>query len=331
MDRDGVQRFLEALEAENIRDDGAWISCSCPLAPWLHAAGTDHKPSFGVKVNDSGPSGWYCFTCDMGGSLTRLIHAVWWNSEEYPAEAASVIWDDEVFGDFDVLRLVKRHPLRFPPRLSALAVPETILVSYPVVTPSMDVFRYLAEDRRISWETIQAYQVRAFEDRNERQGVAFPILSTKSAVLDMYVRMVDSKTFFRLNAELTGSEVEYKCNYLLFGNHLLDRGKPIWVCEAPLDAMRLHTLGIKNVGATCGPPKRTIFQNLYAPKGIVLAFDSDDSGKRFARVARRLMKQTLVHVVDWGVVGKKDANELSSIEEVREVLKRRQIFLPTFE
>lgn len=328
MDRDGIQRFLDALGAENIRDDGEWLHCSCPLAPWLHSKGTDSRPSFGIRVNESGPSGWYCFSCDMGGSLPRLIHALWWNSEEYPSEAGAVFWDEEVFGDFDVLRIVKRHPKVFPPRLSSIGVPKEILDDLPLTSEESEIYEYLTDKRRISKETLDAFMVRERIDNDGESWVVFPIISRRGEVLDMYVRSVKGKRFFRLNAEMTGSRVEYRCNHLLFGNHLIDRDKPIWITEAPLDAMRLHTLGVRNVGATCGPAKQEIFKNLYAPRGLVLAFDSDDSGRRFAKRVRALVTNTIIHQLNWALVGKKDANELDNVAEIRKVLEKRLTFQP---
>jgi hypothetical protein len=49
-----------------------WVVASCPFAEFLHDRGTDRDPSFNVKVNPSGLSGFWCFTCKQNGKVSTL-------------------------------------------------------------------------------------------------------------------------------------------------------------------------------------------------------------------------------------------------------------------
>jgi len=41
-----------------------WVMLKCPFAEWTHSKGTDTNPSFGIKINDTGNSGYHCFSAD---------------------------------------------------------------------------------------------------------------------------------------------------------------------------------------------------------------------------------------------------------------------------
>lgn len=337
MQRDGVNIFLAKLGAENVTDGGDWIRCSCPLAPYRHPKGTDSRPSFGIKVNDVGASGWYCFTCDMGGSLLRLVHALWWLSEEYPEEAASAIWDHEFWdnGIESLIRGMKVHPrMLVKDDITYGPVPQPILDKYPLIPRGSEVWDWLVDVRRISPKAIRDFKLRKFIDDQGRLGVIFPkIARDGETVKDMHVRMIGEKIFFRLNERMTQSPIPYHAKELLFGNHLIFRERPLWLFEAPLDAMRLYSLGVTNVGATCGPPNSHQLLNIYAPMGVIAAFDSDTSGERFKARVKQELSTPVVYTVEWSqLVGadgkpKKDGNEVDDIEQVKEVLRKRRVFV----
>jgi hypothetical protein len=324
VNKDGILRFLRVLDAQNIREDGEWVRASCPLSPWRHIKGADENPSFGIRIDDSAESGWYCFTEDIGGRLTRLIHALWWNSGEYPVEAAEVLWEEENFTGKDDLSALKRHPKSFPNRISALPVPESVLNELLSASDCKPVWNYLVYERRIDPATIEAYRLLAYQAVTGEWSVVFPVISAAGSVVDLYVRSITGKVFYRLNAEITGSPIDYKCTHLFFGHHLLRRDKPVWIFEAPLDAMRLHTLGVHNAMATLGPPKKLQMQNLYAPRGVVLAFDADASGDKFKKKCLRYSDASIVYSVDWSLIGKKDGNEVDELDQVRKVLQKRE-------
>lgn len=326
MDKNNILRFLDALRAENVHEGDEWIRCSCPLAPWRHAKGTDTNPSFGIKINEDGASGWYCFSCELGGRLQRLIHAICWNSGEYPWEAAEVVWDAEWFLGSPELHIVRRHPRVLLRPKAHESVPDDVLAKYPLATTNERVLDYLIGERRISLQSIADYQLRILVEPDGKLGVVFPIIARNGKTMDLYVRMIGEKIFFRLNATRTGSAVDYKCTHLLFGEHLIQRNVILWLGEAPLDVLRLRTLGIRNVGATCGPPKEAQLKNIYNSVGVIAAFDADEAGRRFVTKTKKIINTPSFSSVDWGLLGKKDGNQVDDLEQVKYVLRRRTVF-----
>ena len=53
-----------------------WLHGVCPLAQWTHSGGRDRRPSFGVKPDPGGGSGYVCFTCRYKGRVSSLIRVM---------------------------------------------------------------------------------------------------------------------------------------------------------------------------------------------------------------------------------------------------------------
>jgi len=328
MDRNGVVAFLEALRCQNINANaGGWVRASCPLAPWLHAKGRDAHPSFGVRpATDKENAGFHCFSCGTSGSLPKLLHNLTWLSGERPLAASRVLMYSDWVDQEPQCTVVGRRRIKIHDKFASKGpvrafqrnepVPEVVLDRYPPLigsdlTDAADVLRWLVEERRISEEVVARYQLRLFSDHITGDvGVVFPVLSRDSdRVLDMYVRMTGEKAFFRLNAQLSGSPVDYKAPNLWFGNHLYKPDAPVMLVEGPIDAMRLSTLGVANVLAACGEPSR---MQLAGVSSLVVhvAFDADASGREFAKKALRLLSAPVRRIIEWDVGGIKDAGDL---------------------
>ena len=91
-----------------------------------------------------------------------------------------------------------------------------------------------------------------------------------------------------------------------FGQHLYVTDQPLVLVEGPIDMMRLFTLGIKNVVASCGEPSREQLASVHAPS-IYVGYDADTAGRRFARKALQHIDATRRFLLDWEVAGIKDA------------------------
>lgn len=71
MNMEQIESLLSALNCKNTVQNGNWVRCSCPLAPFLHTSGGDSKPSFGVE-SVIGGARFHCFTC-LSGSIEQLV------------------------------------------------------------------------------------------------------------------------------------------------------------------------------------------------------------------------------------------------------------------
>ena len=72
-----IRTLLDALNVAKIAEttSSGWVQASCPLAPFssAHKSAVDAHPSFGIKVNDEGRSGYRCFTCNSHGTMQELM------------------------------------------------------------------------------------------------------------------------------------------------------------------------------------------------------------------------------------------------------------------
>lgn len=71
-----IETLLEALGCERIKTNSSgWVNSPCPFAPFtpLHKNGRDSSPSFGIRINECGPSGYQCFTCNKSGTINDLL------------------------------------------------------------------------------------------------------------------------------------------------------------------------------------------------------------------------------------------------------------------
>lgn len=67
---------LGILNRERLVLGGQWVQSPCPFARYTHSRGIDRKPSFGIKVNNTGMSRYNCFSCGRSGQLFELPDAL---------------------------------------------------------------------------------------------------------------------------------------------------------------------------------------------------------------------------------------------------------------
>ena len=314
-----------------------WVNCSCPLAKWKHAGGKDKKPSFGILMTKDGKLSYNCFACGSSGSIFKLVHTLTWlRGSQLPGEAAflssniETTWDDDGTADqkraipesyHKIATVTKKRIIQTP------TVPESVLNRYPLLTdPSpgsvIAARDWLINRRLISARYISDYGLRLFhEPGNNDIGIIFPIISKRGEVVDLWVRLIERKVFFRLKAERTGSKVEYSAPHLCFGWHLVDVHKPLFIVEGAIDLLRLRSLGVDNAVATFGSLSSTKAEYLYS-NTVYLAFDSDPAGVDICKRVINLLERRIpfIHVIDWNVVGVKDPGELSDRRQIEKAV-----------
>lgn len=75
MKKEDVIFVLRSIGIANvcIKDSESWVSAPCPLAEWTHAKGRDSRASFGISINEDGPSGYNCLSCGEHGNVRGLV------------------------------------------------------------------------------------------------------------------------------------------------------------------------------------------------------------------------------------------------------------------
>lgn len=72
MNAPNLIKHLEQLQIEIVGESRGWVSARCPFAEFYHSRGFDKRPSFFAHVNDTGISGFNCFTCGQKGPIVSL-------------------------------------------------------------------------------------------------------------------------------------------------------------------------------------------------------------------------------------------------------------------
>lgn len=360
MDIDDIREFCERLGLKNIKvdKDRGWVNTSCPFAPFKHKNGLDTKPSFGISISKEDHRPHYkCFSCDESGDLRSLLHNMLWLYGKPFGEAQTYLQQKhpEIFNFEDTDHSNKKKRIKVDKLLSAWEkekhinspVPKVVLDKYPLLYGDTDwdalnisqieiaeIKHYLEVKRGILPRFGEMYQLRYYKADYGALGVIFPIISRgeKQETIDLWVRLIDSKKNFRLSANLSESPHDYHAPSSWFGEHLFDSKIPTILVEGAIDALRLKSLGAAaNVYACLGNPSKEQLQNPNILTRVVyLGFDSDEAGVKFARNALALVAAPKIYLLDWSKVGKKDAGDLETREQLGKVyVGRLQVNRPS--
>lgn len=190
MNRETIVLFLRCLSAQNVQPHGAWVGCSCPLAPWTHDSGSDGNPSFGIKVEPTRESPYHCYSCGHGSDLMTLVHRLYElgaQAPKYDLPAAAKLAADELSGEIS-LHISDYGDVRAGPE-PITPWPESFLDKF---TPAMKVpmaRRYL-ESRGVTEFVAGALDIR-FD--LSREAVAFPIRDFTHTLVGLRGRYINPK------------------------------------------------------------------------------------------------------------------------------------------
>jgi hypothetical protein len=147
------------------------------------------------------------------------------------------------------------------------------------------------QGRTISLETVKAFKLGLEVDRNGGRWLTIPHYE-KGQLVNIKSRTLPpaAKTFRRVK----------DCKSILFNADVIDKAE-VYLCEGEIDALTLHSAGIKNAIATttgAGGFDAEWVDQLQDVKKIILCYDNDEAGQKGAReVARRLGYDRVFNVV----------------------------------
>lgn len=310
MNREPLKHFLHLLGARQIRDTGEWITSECPLARWTHKSGADRHPSFGARVNPQGVSVCKCYSCKQKAvPIESLLFTMSRYRGTYYREATDFLIRHEIFNEnnqqytyldkWETVEKEKEIPL----------LPRTVIDTYSKIsdisTPA--TVKDFIHSRKVTLDICDFFDVRW---SNEFKSLVFPSL-WKEGVTSIKARRMDQKKFFFLKGGL-----------YLFGLNRVNYSKPVWLVEGEFDLLRLNSLGEYNVVALGGsniPPDLPKFLHNHT---IISGLDSDTAGKDATRKLRNMFGGYYnIKTADWGNVGCKDAGEIVTLDQFKEVKK----------
>lgn len=331
-----VLEFLRALGVPKFRENEDWIQISCPLAPWTHETGKDKHPSAGILSTPDRSSIFQCFTCHPNPSpLLGLVMMLWAESGDYPREAAKLLLENEVFdNEVPTATQLSKAPydkwLNYK-KIERPSMPQFIIDRFPLLMQSNDaearnIRNYLVNKRGIELEFI-AYNSIRYD--SERGLIVFPLTDIVGNIQVLQARRWRDKKIFSISPKVADRPdlvfPSLRKDGPWFGMHHINPAKPVICVEGPLDSLRLQSLGYYNTIASCGAGVTLKQLHNIPNNNIILGYDSDRAGKEATKRIVSLLENRLVQRLDWGLVGKKDAGDLTSKEELEDVLNNREV------
>lgn len=255
-----VRATLDRLGIEG-RESGDELIAACPQH-LTRTGSVDAHPSWSINLQ----TGLFlCFSCGYRGSLYTLVMDI------------EGVADIDTARDFivkgNLKNAIARIPGAYTPARSRQGIPETQLSGY--TTPPA----WACRARDLSAESCAHYGV--LWDIYEESWI-LPIRDHDGFLLGWQEKSQVGRMFKNFPPGVKKSST-------LFGYHVFPGGRMI-VVESPLDAVRLHSVGLSGAVATYGAiVSRQQVQLMTAADEIVMALDADAAGRK---ASRELLSQT---------------------------------------
>lgn len=326
MTLNNIHRFLRVLGVPRVApsvEGDEWVNSSCPLASILHKGGRDNSPSFGITVNDKGESLYHCFTCcPKAAPLSGLVHTLWISASFRWKEAMQAYGKLEIFGDY---KKQECATVEVQSKVSCNKVPSRVLARYPLLSGASGYeadrcIEYL-RGRGITNYAIKKYQIRYSKDQ---QAIVFPRIDKEGNTWVLRARCRKAKNFFSISPKYLMTKDEWGDNSRWFGEQFLT-DDPVILVESETDVLRLAELGVSNVLASCGQVQKAQLKRLYHIV-IILGFDVDRAGQQMAyRTAYHFKDTAVLYMLDWSLVGCKDAGDLHFLKDYEHVFTNKKL------
>lgn len=267
MQAEKIEKILEFIGCDKIRSDENNVHASCPMRHWRHDGGTDRSPSFGVKINPSGPSSYNCYSCKTKGTDLKILVWEWMEmtGKSLPAEMQEWLHEDYL----DVIAKVNNIYDYEPDRRREDVLPEEWWSPYAGSVP-----RYLL-DRGITLDTARAWGL-GHDKRNRR--LMFSIRTAQGELAGFIGRKIRERDPGPKYWTVSG----IKKGRYLYGENMHVSGKVVVAVEGTMDALHVWQSGIRDVVAILGSAltkdqARTLVQ---WDLPVYWFLDNDNAGKR---------------------------------------------------
>ncbi len=304
MKAERIEKILGEMGCIKIRGDETDVHSECPLAPWTHEKGRDNNPSFGVLINDNGPSKYNCFSCKTRGNDLKNLVWKWmeFSGKKLPEEMSRWLLGSEQLATVSKKELYDLHPeMRREETL-----PESWWDEYGGSVP-----KYIL-DRGITLDTCRAWGL-GNDEKHFR--LMFPLRNEKGELVSIIGRKVHGDAPGPKYKNMGGAK---KGRYL-YGEHmaLLDR-ETVIVVEGPVDALWLWQNGFRDAVAIMGSAlSREQARTLVKwNKSVCFFLDGDMAGIQGTLGAIEMLRGRVMTLVMKPLPGK-DAAE-HTLEELEE-------------
>lgn len=286
------------------------------MAPWRHASGKDSSPSFGIRLDQPEAFG-FCFSCGAAGSLPKLLmeltHLCGHHDPGYDLVKARELLEHAS----NQIEIREWEETRFG-FATTQAIPDWWLETFQPATSHPRSLMYL-QHRGISEGVAQVLNLRYDSCRD---CVGFPSRDFDQCLVGMRGRMVDLPGDPpQEGPRFHDYKYQGKSNsgHIWLGEHLVDLGKPLILCEGTVDYCRIFGLYSNVVAAQTATVSLDKIKRLMGAWHVILFFDNDLAGRRGAdKVKQALGKECVLSEVKYHK-GIKDPGEMS-VDMLGEVL-----------
>lgn len=330
-----LKRLLNKLDIKTVGKSRDWLVAQCPFAEWTHKKKKDRRPSFAIKINDRGVSGYKCLTCGMQGRTSMLVRELeHYRDIHYPGLALEADMDEVSYEDMSYEDDYEPEKKQLPKPLNE-AQYEGI---YPNAWDVKEAIDYLS-GRGISTATAQ--KIGLMYDNDDKR-ILFPIRDDKGSLYGFSGRSVlpSGEKPSHYPARKTYPKVKdyygLPKKFMLLGAERFTQGKPVIVVEGLFGYASLIEQGVEelaNVVAILGSQLTDEKSEVLISwdESVYLMHDNDDGGDlglfgpldkhgkhRGGGAVDSLYKQVVLYVPDWPG-DKADPDELT-LNDIKEII-----------
>lgn len=273
MNEPNLRALLRDLRIPIIHKNGkGWAVCACPFAPFQHELGIDRNPSFFVRINPTGYSGFNCYSCHEKGNLHKLITKL-------------AYYRDEDYDSLVIRALRKEIPDRFDEweehRGAVLEAmdPLDVELHYRMYASAWDdkEARSYLKRREISREACDTLQLR-FDPDSKR--IMFPVRDFEGGLYGFSGRTILPTNDRRPKVRDYAGLKKERC---LLGENLIDPDKPMLLVEGLFALARMVAIGarkyvnpVASMGSVLSAHQANILADFSQP--VYLLYDLDFAG-----------------------------------------------------
>lgn len=288
MDETEVRHVLGVLGSHvSSMSTHGWLRCTCPLAKYKHAKGTDNVPSFAVSIEPESISYFRCQSCGSKGTMIDLIWQLERLSKKTMPDVAAFVMKTN---NIRVAKLSEKlasvsygvPPPRTvagirvsaakAPKLEVTVLPETDLDAFE--TPTGEVLEYLKGPRRgLTDETIFEWEL-CWQPHARRVGI--PVRD-----LDGKLVGISGRAFDPMQKPKYLHSTGFQRQLYLFGEYFINKDyRTAYIVEGHFDAIKLWQYGYDNVLAIMGSSLNLLQLEKLKKyfENIVLVPDGDEPG-----------------------------------------------------
>jgi DNA primase len=292
MDAQGIIKVLETfrqyVEIPSIRQGNEEVRSSCPFAPWVpeHKSSVDKNPGFSIRINDSGSSPFFCFTCGRKGrSLDFLVQL--FNRFVAGVDLSQLQAD---VGRDEFRCWAESDPAKQQAEERYVYLPEKMLEPYRSSIPG-----YIL-NRGFTKETCKVWGL-GFDRKKKR--LLIPVRDFTGRLVGASGRTIVPGVKPKYFDEYFG--VGLPKAHLLFGEHMMEGGasNPIILVEGFLDVLKVWQAGVRNPLGLMGTELlEDHVEKVKTWTDVVVLFLDDDAAGRKARARAKKALRGRVKLYD---------------------------------